>query len=379
MQGDRSARFRRRPAVSHRWSTAGRRWLVVSAVQAVVAVGALLAAAGPASAADAVPVLGRTVVDASGGQTAAVVTLIHGVRRIPGGTVLYYSVGAPQSDSRSYGAWTGWYEQSLIERYTKSDTLPAASVHLIDTDGKQVYSTLVDKDGLGIASDVGTSWPLNSPKGQLLVQYAVFPTLPTSVTAVDVQIGQSDVVQAVPVSAGPMTPAVAAGKPIPLGTGWPTVDTAAVAAADNPSGSIYPWVTSVSDLDNSLTQRARSRQLSVDLSADVLFAVDQATLTSAAKKAIAKAAATVNAQASVGSSVSVTGYTDNTGTESHNLDLSRRRAAAVQAALKTQITVSGVTLAVSGRGEADPVADNGTDAGRQANRRVSVAFTPKGD
>ena len=30
-------------------------------------------------------------------------------------------------------------------------------------------------------------------------------------------------------------------------------------------------------------------------------------------------------------------------------------------------------------GEADPVADNGNDAGRKQNRRVSVAFTPKGD
>ena len=93
--------------------------------------------------------------------------------------------------------------------------------------------------------------------------------------------------------------------------------------------------------------------------------------------AIRSAAAQVNAGAKAGT-VTVTGYTDNTGTDAHNLDLSRRRAAAVEAVLRPLVTAPGLTLTVGGRGEADPVATNDTDSGRRANRRVSIAFTPKG-
>lgn len=351
--------------------------IAAAAAAAAVAVVVPGPAAGAAPASDPVPVLGRTVTYPSGStEGQPVVTLIHGVRRIPGGTALYYSVGAPATD-RPYRAWVGWYEVSLVERYRRTDSIPTSSVHLIDTAGRQVYSTMIDRDGLGIASDTGSSWPLLARAGQLLVQYAVFPPLPASVSSVDVQVGRTDLVQAVPVQDGAMTPAVAPAAPIPLGTGWPAIDPATVAAADDPSGSVYPWVTTVSDLDDAVTRRARPRSLSVDLAADVLFAVDRATLTAAARAAIATAAAQVNSGAPAGSTVTVTGYTDDTGTGPYNRGLSRRRAVAVRAALEPQLSVA-VRLEVAGRGEADPVAVNTTAAGRRENRRVSVAFTPKG-
>jgi outer membrane protein OmpA-like peptidoglycan-associated protein len=354
-----------------------RRRLLFGAVG--LAVAGLPAAAPPAVAADAVPVLGRTVVYASRGQGPRVVTLIHGVRRIPGGTVLYYSVGVPTTDTHSYQGYNGWYDLNLNDRFSRSDTRPTSSVRVIDPVGHEIYTTLVTADGAGIASNVLKSWPTSNLKGQLLVQYAVLPPLPATVSSVDVQVGLGDLIQGVPVSDGLMTPAVDDSKPILLGTGWPRVDTAAVAAADDPSASIYPWVSEVSDVGGSVTQRQRPHQLSVDLATDVLFAVDKATLTSAAKKALQRAAATINAKVPAGATLSITGYTDNTGTTAHNLDLSRRRAAAVQKALMPMITVSGLQVSVSGKGEADPVADNGTAAGRRENRRVSVAFTPKGE
>jgi flagellar motor protein MotB len=43
------------------------------------------------------------------------------------------------------------------------------------------------------------------------------------------------------------------------------------------------------------------------------------------------------------------------------------------------ITVQGVTFDVSGRGEREPVATNGTVEGRRQNRRVSIGFTPRTD
>ena len=114
----------------------------------------------------------------------------------------------------------------------------------------------------------------------------------------------------------------------------------------------------------------------MDLDSNVLFAVDQATLTPTAQATLQQAADIVNKRASSGV-VKIIGYTDNTGTASHNLDLSRRRAQAVVAALTPLISVAGVSFTVDGRGEADPVASNDTPAGRQRNRRVSIIFTPK--
>lgn len=68
------------------------------------------------------------------------------------------------------------------------------------------------------------------------------------------------------------------------------------------------------------------------------------------------------------------GHTDNTGTDSYNLDLSRRRAAAVASYLIGH-GVPSARLSASGRGETEPIAPNDTDADRQKNRRVEVAIT----
>jgi outer membrane protein OmpA-like peptidoglycan-associated protein len=68
------------------------------------------------------------------------------------------------------------------------------------------------------------------------------------------------------------------------------------------------------------------------------------------------------------------GHTDDKGTETYNLDLSRRRAAAVGSYLSAR-GVPSARIATSGRGEAEPVAPNDNDADRQKNRRVEVAIS----
>ncbi|WP_274424320.1 OmpA family protein [Chelativorans sp. YIM 93263] len=73
--------------------------------------------------------------------------------------------------------------------------------------------------------------------------------------------------------------------------------------------------------------------------------------------------------------VDVYGYTDSTGSESHNLDLSQRRAGSVANYLVSQGT-DGRRFAVIGRGEADPVASNATPEGRAQNRRVEIRLSP---
>ena len=73
--------------------------------------------------------------------------------------------------------------------------------------------------------------------------------------------------------------------------------------------------------------------------------------------------------------VEVAGHTDSTGSESYNQSLSERRATSVGTYLSGQ-GVAQQRLILVGMGELRPVADNSTDAGRQANRRVEITMVP---
>jgi outer membrane protein OmpA-like peptidoglycan-associated protein len=65
----------------------------------------------------------------------------------------------------------------------------------------------------------------------------------------------------------------------------------------------------------------------------------------------------------------VAGYSDNVGSESANLELSKERADAVRAFL-VKAGVSGDALVAHGYGNVRPVASNATESGRFANRRI---------
>ena len=69
----------------------------------------------------------------------------------------------------------------------------------------------------------------------------------------------------------------------------------------------------------------------------------------------------------------IEGHTDNVGSDEFNQKLSVERASSVQNYL-TGKGVSSRRLIIKGYGETQPVEDNSTDAGRQANRRVEVAI-----
>jgi outer membrane protein OmpA-like peptidoglycan-associated protein len=69
----------------------------------------------------------------------------------------------------------------------------------------------------------------------------------------------------------------------------------------------------------------------------------------------------------------IVGHTDATGTDSYNQALSERRANAAASYLRSQGVAAG-RLRTSGRGEAEPIATNDTEAGQQANRRVEIAI-----
>jgi outer membrane protein OmpA-like peptidoglycan-associated protein len=70
----------------------------------------------------------------------------------------------------------------------------------------------------------------------------------------------------------------------------------------------------------------------------------------------------------------IVGHTDARGEDAYNRTLSERRAAAAASFLAAQ-GVPRARIQTAGKGEAEPVAQNDNDDGRQQNRRVEVAIT----
>jgi len=67
--------------------------------------------------------------------------------------------------------------------------------------------------------------------------------------------------------------------------------------------------------------------------------------------------------------IEIGGHTDSQGRESMNQQLSKNRALAVLEALRARRVITS-TFTAEGYGESDPIADNDTEEGREANRRI---------
>lgn len=110
--------------------------------------------------------------------------------------------------------------------------------------------------------------------------------------------------------------------------------------------------------------------LVVTFDSGLLFDFDSSVLRPESKKNLDNLAANLSSFGD--SKLLLVGHTDAQGTDAYNLDLSRRRSAAVAAYLESQ-GVSPSRVEIAGRGESEPIAANDTDAGRQQNRRVEIA------
>lgn len=104
----------------------------------------------------------------------------------------------------------------------------------------------------------------------------------------------------------------------------------------------------------------------------ILFGTDEATLKPEAEMGLAKLSGIL--MVFHRATVAIGGYTDLTGDTDYNVKLSGRRAESVMNLLTEQGVAPGRVTA-AGYGAADPVADNSTQAGRAANRRVEMIIT----
>jgi outer membrane protein OmpA-like peptidoglycan-associated protein len=71
-----------------------------------------------------------------------------------------------------------------------------------------------------------------------------------------------------------------------------------------------------------------------------------------------------------GIKVKIIGHTDSDGTDVANLELSKKRAAAVRTALTEEFGIDEARMVTDGKGESVPVGDNKTKEGKGQNRRV---------
>jgi outer membrane protein OmpA-like peptidoglycan-associated protein len=105
---------------------------------------------------------------------------------------------------------------------------------------------------------------------------------------------------------------------------------------------------------------------------DVLFDVDRAELKPGAYRTVDNLAAFMRDYPD--RRVRIEGFTDSTGSDSYNEQLSESRAFAVRNALE-QAGIDSSRIEVRGYGETNPVASNDTAEGRQLNRRVEVLIS----
>lgn len=111
--------------------------------------------------------------------------------------------------------------------------------------------------------------------------------------------------------------------------------------------------------------------IKVTLGSGILFDVGKADLKSQVRENLKKVSETLKEYKDT--EILITGHTDSDGSDEANLKLSERRASAVVNYL-SGLGVSVSRLQMQGLGETQPLADNGSVAGKQKNRRVEIAI-----
>jgi outer membrane protein OmpA-like peptidoglycan-associated protein len=111
--------------------------------------------------------------------------------------------------------------------------------------------------------------------------------------------------------------------------------------------------------------------IKITFDSGILFDIDKSNLRPEAVTNLQKLAVILNKYEDT--KILIEGHTDSTGSYEHNRQLSVNRAQSVASSLSGN-QVNATRFTIMGYGPDQPVADNGTAEGRQANRRVEIAI-----
>ncbi len=112
-------------------------------------------------------------------------------------------------------------------------------------------------------------------------------------------------------------------------------------------------------------------EIKITFNSQILFDVDSDIVDESSASVLKDLSRVLNKYQ--GTLIEVSGHTDNTGDETYNENLSKRRAAAV-ARYSIRQGVNPLRFRINGYGESMPVASNKSEEGRSMNRRVEISI-----
>lgn len=162
------------------------------------------------------------------------------------------------------------------------------------------------------------------------------------------------------------------------GSGGATRSGALIGAAVGGIGT-YIWSQKMEEQKRAMEQatagtgvdvvQTADNQLKLEIPSDISFDVGRADIKPNFRPVLDRFAQTLNANPTT--SVRIIGHTDSTGSDAVNDPLSVNRAASARNYL-TDRGVASSRIVIDGRGSHEPLADNGSEAGRAKNRRVEI-------
>ena len=123
------------------------------------------------------------------------------------------------------------------------------------------------------------------------------------------------------------------------------------------------------DLEGAEVQRI-GEGIKITFDSGILFDIDKSDLRPVSKTNLAELAKILNKYPDT--NILIEGHTDDTGSDDHNMTLSKDRAQSVAFYMAT-LEVKSARFSTAGYGEMQPIVTNDTLEGRQKNRRVDIA------
>jgi len=132
---------------------------------------------------------------------------------------------------------------------------------------------------------------------------------------------------------------------------------------------VRPTFVDASAISNALVVAPGQQPRRIDLTVNFDFNSDK--LTSDGARQVSEIAQALADPKLRGAKIMIEGHTDGVGSDSYNMDLSKRRALRVMRTLNEDHNVSQ-TLTAVGFGKSRPISSNNSDIGRAMNRRVTL-------
>lgn len=139
-------------------------------------------------------------------------------------------------------------------------------------------------------------------------------------------------------------------------------------ADNNQEENIGVYVSNIRIAEGTADMRSKLLTEGKLVTTGILFDTNSDKIKPESAAVLKEIAAVLQENAAV--NVKINGYTDSDGDDAKNLDLSKRRAAAVKNTLANEYKIAASRMETDGFGETRPVAANTTPEGKAQNRRV---------